>query len=85
MRPIGGLLRAAAAAALVLGALAAAVPGDAGTAIGTAAVGVVIAAPLLRVAWLAKRFVREGDDRFALLALALLAVVATGAVLALLT
>ena len=81
MTPMVGLHRlvqAGAAAALVLGVLGAALPGDAGTATATAAVSVVIAGPLLRVAWLSGRWLRKGDVRFAVLAAVLLAVVGAG-------
>ena len=86
MSPMVGLHRllvACAVAALVLGALGATLPDDAGTAAATAAVTVVIAAPLLRVAWLSGRWLRKGDVRFAALAVVLLAVVGTGVGIAL--
>ncbi len=76
------LLRVGAAAALGLGLLGATVPGDAGIALATAAVAAVVALPLLRVAWLAVRWARKDDLRFAGLAVALLAVVGGGVVLA---
>jgi hypothetical protein len=47
-----------------------------------AAVAVLLVVPLIRVAWLAIRWFRRGDLRFALVALGVLAVVATGALLA---
>lgn len=72
------LLRVATAVAFVLGLLGAALPGDGGRAAATAAVAVVVAVPLVRVAWLAARWARRGDARFAVLAALLLAVVATG-------
>lgn len=46
----------------------------------TIALVLVTATPLVRVAWLIGRWVQEGDRRFALLGLALLGVVAFGAV-----
>ena len=58
-------------------------PGPSGVVAGTAAVAVVTATPLLRVAWLAARWWRAGDHRYALIALALLSVVASGAIAAL--
>jgi len=67
---------------LAAGVLSAVLPGDAGTAVATAVVGVVVATPLLRVVWLVLRWNREHDRRFAALGLALLAVVAAGAALA---
>ncbi len=58
---------AAAAAALVL-------PGEAGSVAGRVMVGLLIGAPVLRVAWLLVRWLRLGDRRFALAATALLGV-----------
>ena len=60
-------------------------PGEAGRAASAAAVGLVIAAPLLRVSWLAYRWWRWGDRLFASVAASLLAVVGTGTAIALLT
>ena len=54
-------------------------------AVAAAAVVVVIAAPLLRVLWLILAWWRSGDWRFVGAGLALLAVVATGFTVALLT
>ena len=61
------------------------VPGEVGRAASGAAVGFVIAAPLLRVAWLTYRWWRWGDRAFASVAAALLLVVGTGTGLAALT
>ena len=47
----------------------------------TAAVVIVVGAPLLRVVWLIGRWIQEGDRRFILTGVALLAVVGAGAVL----
>ena len=47
-----------------------------------AAVAVLIAAPMLRVAWLAQRWRRRGDPRFAFTAVALLLLVGSAPVLA---
>ena len=70
---------AAAVAGMVL-------PGRAGREAGALAVTVVISVPLLRVLWLAIRWWRPGRDRrYSLVAASLLAVIATGAVIALLT
>lgn len=79
----GGWLRVGAWLACALGASAAVLPGDAGTVAGVAALTAVVGIPLVRVAALARQWVLEGDDRFAGLAVALLGVVAAGAVLAL--
>ena len=66
---------------MVAGVLGAVLPGTMGTAIATAAVAAVTAAPLLRVAWLVFRWTQEHDRRFVVLGSALLAVVAVGAAL----
>lgn len=67
---------------LALGVLSAVVPGTAGTALAVAAVAMVVAVPLLRVAWLVFRWWQEDDSRFVLAGAGLLAVVAAGAALA---
>lgn len=68
----------AASAALVL-------PGEAGSAAAAAAVGLVIAAPLVRVSWLSYRWWRWGDRAFGAVAASLLLIVGIGAVLAFVT
>lgn len=68
------------AVVLVLGALT--LPDSAADVMGGALVAVVIATPLLRVAWFVQRWFRRGDPRFALVALGVLVVVATGTLLA---
>ena len=75
--------RVAVVAVLVAAALAALLPDEAGSAAGALMVGLLVAAPLVRVAWLGIRWARKGDRRFALVAAGLLAVVATGTVVAL--
>jgi hypothetical protein len=59
------------------------VGGDVGTVAGVVVVVLVVAAPVVRVAWLGARWYRRGDRRFAAAAAALLGVVAAAAVLAL--
>jgi hypothetical protein len=71
--------------ALVAALAGTVVPGGWGRSASAAAVGFVIAAPLLRVAWLAYRWWRWGDRRFASVAASLLLVVGTGTAIALLT
>lgn len=66
---------------VVVGILGAVLPGDAGIAVATVAVSAVVAAPLLRVAWLVFRWTQEDDRRFIAIGVGLLAVVATGALL----
>jgi hypothetical protein len=59
-------------------------PGDLGSAIQVAAVAVAVAVPLLRVVWLIHRWRQERDWIFVVTGTALLFVVATGALAALL-
>lgn len=68
-----------------LAALGLALPGRVGLDVATAAVVVVVAAPLLRVLWLIVAWARTGDWRFVWIGVALLTVVATGFAIALLT
>ena len=65
----------------VVGVLGAALPGALGVAVATVAVSAVVAAPLLRVLWLVFRWIQEHDRRFVVVGSALLAVIATGALL----
>jgi len=58
------------------------VPAAIGSVLAVAVVGAVIAIPLLRVCWLVFRWWQERDTRFAVIGLALLAVVAFGAIMA---
>ena len=60
-------------------------PDPIGNAASALAVGVVGGAPLVRVAWLAVRWNSRGDRRYATVAAALLLIVGTGAILALVT
>jgi hypothetical protein len=61
------------------------IPGRTGRSASAAAVGLVIAAPLLRVSWLSYRWWRWGDRLFASVAASLLLVVGTGTAIAVLT
>jgi hypothetical protein len=61
------------------------IPGEAGRAASAAAVGFIVAAPLVRVGWLTYRWWRWGDRVFASVAAALLLVVGTGTAIAALT
>jgi hypothetical protein len=74
------LLRALRGATVLAGVLAAA--GVVFEPAAVAALAVLIGAPLLRVAWLANRWRRRGDARFALSAAGLLVIVGLGPVLA---
>lgn len=67
---------------LVASLAGALLPGTAGIALATLAVTAVIAAPLVRVAWLVFRWVQEGDRRFVARGIGLLSIVAVGAALA---
>jgi hypothetical protein len=78
LRLLTGLAFVAAVAGLLL-------PDPAGEAASGVAVAVVVGAPLIRVAWLAIRWYRRGDRRYASVAAALLVFVGTGSVLALVT
>ena len=66
-------------AVVVVGVLGAVLPGDAGIGVATAAVGAVVAAPLLRVLWLVFRWSQEDDRRFIAVGLGLLGVIGLGA------
>ncbi|MCA1846064.1 MAG: hypothetical protein LC792_23300 [Actinobacteria bacterium] len=60
-------------------------PDPVGPVASATAVAVVIAVPLIRVAWLAIRWYRRGDRRYAAVAAGLLLIVGAGSLLALLT
>jgi hypothetical protein len=75
-------LRVAAYATAVLAVLCTVTAGAVATTAGTVMVVLLVAVPLLRVLWLAQRWIRRGDLRFALVAGGVLTVVALGAVLA---
>ena len=65
--------------------IATVVPGEVGRTASAAAVALVIAAPLLRVAWLAYRWWRWGDRAYASVAATLLVVVGAGTAIAAVT
>jgi len=75
LRATTGVVAAAALAALLLGAG----PGDG---VAWVAIGLLVAAPLGRVGWLAIRWFRRGDRRFGLAACGVLVIVAAGVLLA---
>jgi hypothetical protein len=60
------------------------IPGPVGMVSGTACIVILIAAPVLRVAWLVVDWTRIGDRKFALCGGALLCVLATSGTIALL-
>lgn len=72
-------------AAWVLASIGAVSTGRWAQAAGVAAIGLVTAAPLLRVGWLIYRWVQERDLRFVWTAVGLLVIIAVGAVAALVT
>ena len=77
-----GLLTRLAFVAALAGLL---LPDPVGNAASALAVAVVVAAPLIRVAWLAVRWYLRGDRRYAAVAASLLLVVGSGSVVALVT
>lgn len=66
---------------IVLGLLSVVLPERASMPVAVAVVSAVIATPLLRVVWLVHRWRQEHDRRFVAAGLALLALVASGALL----
>lgn len=78
------MLHWATAAALTLGLLGSLLPGAPGRGMAWASFGLVVAAPAVRVGWLACRWVLRRDLAFAGLAFALLSVVGVGGLLAVL-
>lgn len=80
--PMATRLQTATAVAFVLAVSAMAVPDPGGHGLGVAVVVLLVAAPLLRVAGLVVRWWSEGDSRFVLVGLGLLAIVGLGAIIA---
>ncbi|MCD9624362.1 hypothetical protein [Rhabdothermincola salaria] len=80
---LAGIFRVALGLAFVLALGGAFLPGRAGTASAVAALVVLAGAPVVRVAWLTIDWARTGDRRFALVGGALLVVLATGGIVAL--
>lgn len=78
-------LRVVTAAAWMLAGIGTLGLSDVTDAAAVAALTLVTAAPLIRVGWLVFRWTQERDLRFAALGVGLLAVVAIGAILSLLT
>jgi hypothetical protein len=75
-------LRATLVLVVASSAAALALPGGAGETASTAMIALLIAIPLVRVAWLVVRWLRLGDLRFAATAAGLLVIVGTGALVA---
>mgnify|MGYP003118494256 CR=1 FL=1 len=80
---LAAVFRVALGVAFVLALGGAFLPGVAGTASAVGALVVLAGAPVVRVAWLTVDWSRAGDRRFALVGVALLAVLATGGIVAL--
>lgn len=80
-RRLARFLRVAVMATFAIAVAALVLPGRAGTVLGVAMVAVLVAVPLIRLAWLARRWLGRGDRRFALVALLLGLIVSAGAVL----
>lgn len=74
--------RVAVAAAFGLALLGIVVPSPAGPWFATAAIAVVLVAPLARIVWLGTRWFRRGDPRYGWVAVGVLCVVTAGVVLA---
>ena len=82
MQRLAGLMQVMLIAAFLLALGGAFIPGRIGHACGATCIVMLIAAPILRVAWLTTAWARAGDRRFALLGGGLLTVLAVGEVLA---
>ncbi len=82
-RPLSVALSRALVLAAALAVAALIVPGPAGRYLGEALVAILIAAPLLRVAWFVVRWFRRGDPRFAMVGVGVLSVISIGLVIAL--
>ncbi len=83
-RTLSKILMVALVATFVCALGGAFIPGPVGTVSGTACIVFLIAAPVLRVAWLVVDWTRTRDVKFALLGCALLVVLAASGAIALL-
>ena len=81
-RSLTAFLRLGSIAVLTTALVGTTVPGDVGRGAAVLMSGLLIAIPVVRAVWLALRWWHKGDRRFAVLALTLVALVATGALLA---
>jgi hypothetical protein len=77
-RPLGDFLTGQTAVVAVLAAVGTVLGGRVGEVAGGAAITLLVAIPLVRVAWLGRRWLGRGDARFAGVAGLVLAVVALG-------
>ena len=80
-RRLARFLRAAAVTTFVLAAASLVLPGRAGTVAAAAVAVLLVATPLVPLAWLARRRLRRGDRRFAVVALLLGVIILAGSVL----
>jgi hypothetical protein len=80
-RHLTGFLRIATVVVLAAAGLGVLLPPDPGRSAATVMVGLLIAIPLIRLLWLALRWLHKGDRRFAALALLLVLLVGVGALL----
>ena len=80
-RHLSAFLQAATYAVFAAALVGVLVPGEVGESVAVVMVGLLIATPLIRNLWLALRWLHKGDLRFAALAVALLALVAVGALI----
>ena len=83
-RPLSNALGWALAVVAVLAAAAVVLPSPAGGWAGASLIATLVAVPLARVVWLVARWARRGDRRYAAIGAGVLAVIASGALLALL-
>ncbi len=81
-QPVVRAMRIALIAVAVLAAGGALVPGSPGRWLGAAAIAVLVAAPLLRVVWLVRRWIIRGDPRYAAVGCGVLTIIAAGVILA---
>lgn len=80
-RRLSRFLRVAAVATFALAVAALALPARAGEVAGLAVLAVLVATPLVRLAWLGRRWLRRGDRRYAMVAAALGVIILAGSVL----
>lgn len=80
-RRLARFLRLAAGATFALAVAALVLPGRAGEVAGLTVVVVLVAAPLVRLAWLGRRWLRKGDRRFTMVAALLGVIILAGSVL----
>ena len=80
-RRLARFLRIAVALTFAVAVAALVLPGRAGTALGVAMVTMLVAVPLIRLAWLARRWLRKGDRRFAVVSVVLAVIISAGALL----